>query len=124
MEKKRRAGPDARVFNSRSSEGSRLPRWAHCCAGRVGRRQTREAARAVGRRQAATRIGGQVKRIRHNDLTHYFLRPHEQLPRAYLASCQKFFDGLRRASKKQVDKQSTSHYIGNYKKEYANKRSR
>ena len=32
-----------------------------------------------------------MKRIRHNDLTHYFLRPHEELPRAYLASCEKFF---------------------------------
>jgi len=35
-----------------------------------------------------------VKRIKHNDLTHYFLRPHEQLPRAYLASCEKFFKEL------------------------------
>ena len=32
--------------------------------------------------------------IKHNDLTHYFLRPHEQLPRAYLASCEKFFKEL------------------------------
>ena len=56
------------------------------------------------------------KRIKHNDLTHYFLREHSTLPRAYLASCEKFFDGLRRASKKQVDKQSASAYIGNYKK--------
>jgi hypothetical protein len=31
------------------------------------------------------------RRIKHNDLTHYFLRPHEELPRAYLASCEKFF---------------------------------
>jgi len=116
MEKKRRAGPDARVFDSRSSEGSRLPRWAHCRAGRVGRRQTSEAARTVGRRQTASRTGGEVKRIKHNDLTHYFLRPHSELPRAYLASCNKFFNGLRRASKKQVDKQSSSAYIGNSKK--------
>ena len=35
------------------------------------------------------------KRIKHNDLTHYFLRPHEQLPRAYLASCEKFFKAGR-----------------------------
>jgi len=33
-------------------------------------------------------------RIKHNDLTHYFLRPHEELPRAYLASCEKFFDSI------------------------------
>jgi len=32
-----------------------------------------------------------MKRIKHNDLTHYFLRPHDQLPRAYLAGCEKFF---------------------------------
>jgi hypothetical protein len=37
-----------------------------------------------------------VKRIRikHNDLTHYFLRPHSELPQAYLASCEKFFKSL------------------------------
>jgi len=34
-------------------------------------------------------------RIKHNDLTHYFLRPHEELPRAYLASCEKFFRELK-----------------------------
>ncbi len=57
-----------------------------------------------------------MKRIKHNDLTHYFIREHSQLPAAYLASCNKFFDGLRRASKKKVDKQSSSAYIGNSKK--------
>ena len=35
-----------------------------------------------------------MKRIKHNDLTHYFLRPHQELPRAYLASCEKFFDSI------------------------------
>jgi len=35
-----------------------------------------------------------MKRIKHNDLTHYFLRDHEELPRAYLASCEKFFKEL------------------------------
>ena len=34
------------------------------------------------------------KRIKHNDLTHYFLRPHSELPQAYLASCEKFFKEL------------------------------
>ena len=72
-----------------------------------------------------------VKRIKHNDLTHYFMRPHEDLPAAYLASCNKFFDELKLSSreggrvgpkvtseqaKKNVDKQSSSAYIGNYKK--------
>jgi hypothetical protein len=46
-----------------------------------------------------------MKRIKHNDLTHYFLRPHEQLPRAYLASCEKFFKEL--SSKQQAS--STKH---------------
>jgi len=35
-----------------------------------------------------------MKRIKHNDLTHYFLRPHSELPQAYLASCEKFFQAL------------------------------
>ena len=34
------------------------------------------------------------KQIKHNDLTHYFLTPHEQLPREYLDSCEKFFKEL------------------------------
>ena len=33
-------------------------------------------------------------RIKHNDLTHYFLRDHDQLPDAYLRSCKKFFKEL------------------------------
>jgi len=36
-----------------------------------------------------------VKRINHNDLTHYFLRPHSELPQAYLSSCEKFFKSLK-----------------------------
>ena len=32
-----------------------------------------------------------MKRIKHNDLTHYFITPHEDLPASYLASCEKFF---------------------------------
>jgi hypothetical protein len=35
------------------------------------------------------------KRIKHNDLTHYFLRQHSELPRAYLASCEKFFNSIK-----------------------------
>ena len=35
-----------------------------------------------------------MKRIKHNDLTHYFMTPHEQLPASYLASCEKFFDSI------------------------------
>ena len=35
------------------------------------------------------------KRIKHNDLTHYFMTPHEQLPASYLASCEKFFKRIK-----------------------------
>ena len=35
-----------------------------------------------------------MKRIKHNDLTHYFLRPHQELPASYLKSCEKFFKEL------------------------------
>jgi len=33
-------------------------------------------------------------RIKHNDLIHWFIRDHNQLPDAYLASCKKFFREL------------------------------
>jgi len=36
-----------------------------------------------------------MKRIKHNDLTHYFLRDHSTLPRAYVASCEKFFKSIK-----------------------------
>jgi len=36
-----------------------------------------------------------MKRIKHNDLTHYFIREHSQLPAAYLASCEKFFKSIK-----------------------------
>jgi hypothetical protein len=44
-----------------------------------------------------------MKRIKHNDLTHYFLRDHKQLPAGYLRSCERFFKSLKRraASRKQ-----------------------
>ena len=35
-----------------------------------------------------------MKRILNNDLTHYFLRPHDQLPQGYLDHCNKFFKEL------------------------------
>ena len=41
-----------------------------------------------------------AKRIKHNDLTHYFLREHSTLPPAYLRSCEKFFKEL--SSKRQA----------------------
>jgi len=36
-----------------------------------------------------------MKKIKHNDLTHYFLRDHNQLPASYLASCEEFFKRLK-----------------------------
>jgi len=33
-------------------------------------------------------------RIKNNDLTHWFIRDHNQLPEAYLRSCKKFFKEL------------------------------
>jgi len=36
-----------------------------------------------------------MKRIRHNDLTHYFLRDHRELPASYLRSCEKFFKSIK-----------------------------
>ena len=36
-----------------------------------------------------------MKRIKHNDLTHYFLRDHKDLPQAYLRSCEEFFKWLK-----------------------------
>ena len=41
-----------------------------------------------------------MKRINHNDLIPWFLEDHADLPAAYVASCQKFFDGLRVTSNK------------------------
>jgi hypothetical protein len=35
-----------------------------------------------------------MKKIKHNDLTHYFLADHKDLPAGYLASCEEFFKEL------------------------------
>jgi hypothetical protein len=35
-----------------------------------------------------------MKRIKHRDLTHYFLEDHRRLPRAYVASCERFFRSI------------------------------
>ena len=45
------------------------------------------------------------KRINHNDLLPWFLEDHGTLPKAYLESCQKFFDELQATSNK---RQATS----------------
>jgi hypothetical protein len=35
-----------------------------------------------------------MRKIKHNDLTHYFLRDHKELPASYIKSCQKFFQEI------------------------------
>jgi hypothetical protein len=52
-----------------------------------------------------------MKRIKHRDLTHYFLRPHQELPQAYLASCEKFFKSLKQqaSSNKRQASSLTDH---------------
>jgi hypothetical protein len=47
-------------------------------------------------------------RIFKRDLTHYFLREHDQLPPAYLASCRKFFKELSDKHQASSNKQQAS----------------
>jgi hypothetical protein len=44
------------------------------------------------------------RRIKHNDLTAWFLEDHATLPASYLKSCQEFFDEIskRQASSRQA----------------------
>jgi hypothetical protein len=53
-----------------------------------------------------------MKRIRNNDLTHYFFRDHSELPESYLKHCREFFQSLgikTKANELQADKlQATS----------------
>ena len=46
-----------------------------------------------------------MPRIKHNDLLPWFTQDHGTLPKAYLKSCQKFFDELQASSRK---RQATS----------------
>jgi hypothetical protein len=49
-----------------------------------------------------------VRRIKHNDLLPWFTDDHDQLPEAYLKSCQKFFDEIQATSNKP---QASSHKL-------------
>tara|TARA_R100001163_G_scaffold45523_1_gene34220 strand:+ start:442 stop:660 length:219 start_codon:yes stop_codon:yes gene_type:complete len=40
-------------------------------------------------------MDNKMKRIKHNDLSHYFMADHKDLPAAYLASCKKFFKSIK-----------------------------
>jgi hypothetical protein len=42
-----------------------------------------------------------MKKINHNDLSHWFLRDHSTLPRSYVQKTQKFFDELQASGSKQ-----------------------
>ena len=46
------------------------------------------------------------KRIKHNDLSHYFIRDHKTLPASYLKSCRQFFNSFDSNFRSQVNKQS------------------
>jgi len=58
-----------------------------------------------------------MKRIKHNDLTHYFLADHKDLPAAYLASCEKFFKSIKQQapSRKLQASSLTDHESGTIK---------
>jgi hypothetical protein len=45
------------------------------------------------------------KKINNNDLTHYFIRDHRELPASYLKSCEKFFKQIRKANHERIKKE-------------------
>jgi len=48
-----------------------------------------------------------MKRIKNNDLTHWFIRDHSELPESYLKHCREFFESLgikTKANELQADK--------------------
>ena len=54
-----------------------------------------------------------MKKIKHNDLTHYFIREHSTLPAAYLASCEEFFKSIKlQASSGKQQAASNKHLTG------------
>jgi hypothetical protein len=57
------------------------------------------------------------RRIKHNDLTAWFLEDHATLPASYLKSCQKFFDEIskRQATSRQAasNKRQAATYTNN-----------
>jgi hypothetical protein len=48
------------------------------------------------------------RRIKHNDLTAWFLEDHAQLPASYVKSCQKFFDEISKRQASSDKPQATS----------------
>jgi hypothetical protein len=58
----------------------------------------------IGLRRLISNREEKMKKIKHNDLTHYFLRDHKELPASYLASCKKFFYDLKVNNRNEVKK--------------------
>jgi hypothetical protein len=48
------------------------------------------------------------RRIKHNDLTAWFLEDHATLPASYLKSCQEFFDEISKRQASSDKPQATS----------------
>ena len=48
------------------------------------------------------------RRIKHNDLTAWFLQDHATLPVSYLKSCQEFFDEISKRQASSDKPQATS----------------
>jgi hypothetical protein len=51
-------------------------------------------------------VGYMRKKIDNNDLTHYFIRDHRELPASYLKSCEKFFKEIK--EKQEREKHASS----------------
>ena len=49
-----------------------------------------------------------MKRIKHNDLSWYFMRPREHLPAAYVRSCEKFFNTFHSVDNEKFKRQAAS----------------
>jgi hypothetical protein len=48
------------------------------------------------------------RRIKHNDLTAWFLEDHATLPASYVKSCQKFFDEISKRQASSFKRQAAS----------------
>jgi hypothetical protein len=49
------------------------------------------------------------RRIKHNDLTAWFLEDHATLPASYVKSCQKFFDEISKRQATSYKQQASSN---------------
>jgi hypothetical protein len=61
------------------------------------------------------------RRIKHNDLTAWFLQDHAQLPASYVKSCQEFFDEISKrqaSSDKPASNKRQAATYANKKKNY------